>query len=86
MPPANDDAPALLTIAELSAATGVPVPTLRRYKARRVIRFHQPGGPGCRVWFPRDALDGGPPRDPEGPPSPNPPSPLPGRKPSWKKN
>ncbi len=77
-----------LTIHELSAATGVPVATIRRYKRRGLIPFFQPGGPGCRVWFPPDALDGRPETAPAAvkAPAERAPSRLPGPGPRWKQN
>jgi len=46
-----------LTILELSSRTGLSISTLRRLQNRKLIPFYQPGGPGSRVLFPRDAIE-----------------------------
>ena len=55
---ASGDAPReYLTIHELASRTGLSVSTLRRLQLRGSIPFYQPGGPGSRVLFPRDAIE-----------------------------
>lgn len=46
-----------LSLAELSARSGVSAATLWRLKEARRIPFFQPGGPGTRLLFPADALE-----------------------------
>lgn len=45
-----------LTEQQLSDLSGISVATIRRYKAKGQIEFFQPGGKGCAVRYPADAL------------------------------
>ena len=47
----------LLSLHELSLATGVSEKTIRRLVDRDAIPYFQPGGPGHRLLFPPDALE-----------------------------
>ena len=45
-----------LTPLEYSLSTRLSIATVRRYIASGKLPKYQPGGPGCRVLIPRDAL------------------------------
>lgn len=73
-----------LSASELSKVAGISVATVWRLKGEGKIGFLQPGGPGSRVLFKRDALEH----------APNPVMPsekpakakkLPGPKPKWRR-
>jgi predicted DNA-binding transcriptional regulator AlpA len=49
----------LLDVRELSARAGMSPATIWRLKRAGKIPFCQPGGPGCAVRFPADALTSG---------------------------
>jgi hypothetical protein len=51
------NSPAYVTKAELCALTGLSPATIQRYKYDGRIPFFQPGGPGARVLFPRNAIE-----------------------------
>lgn len=46
-----------LTTAELAELSGFSVPTLRRLKRQGQLQAIQPGGPGTKAMFARDALE-----------------------------
>jgi hypothetical protein len=74
----------LLTIAELSAISGLSVITLRRYVRHGKIKALQPGGPGCKLLFAPDALEHGSDEVNNAPERSRPgPDRLPGRRPGW---
>ena len=72
-----------LTLQELAERSGYSVSTIMRYKKQGKIPFYQPGGPGCKMRFPADALERThtPPDKPS--PFPTDQKPLPGPKPKW---
>lgn len=75
----------LLTIHELSDATGVPVRTLRNWVRDGRIPFHQPAGKGGKLYFPRDAVERSAGSNPTPTAQDVPDLALAGRKPSWMK-
>lgn len=42
---------------EFTSLSGLSIATVRRYLAKGKLPKVQPGGPGCRVMIPRDALE-----------------------------
>lgn len=75
------DAGQLLTLKELSAQTGIPIPTIRRAKDKGQIPFVQISGKGGKLRFPPNAID----RliTVKTNPPPELPTKLPGRRPKW---
>jgi len=75
-----------LDIDELSALSGLSVSTLRRYVRQGKITALQPGGPGSRLLFRPDALEGTaihPAASGNVNPVGSQPRRLPGRRPDW---
>jgi hypothetical protein len=53
----SDDAKQYLTIDQLCARSGLSPATIHRLKKAGRISFFQPGGKGCRILFPLDAIE-----------------------------
>ncbi|MCA8999614.1 MAG: hypothetical protein KDA80_21645 [Planctomycetaceae bacterium] len=82
---ALSDAHELLTIQECSEYSWLSVPQLRRLVKERRIPYLQPGGPGGKLLFRRDALFEAN-QAVRTPQSTSPELPTSGRKPKWTKN